>query len=151
VLFIIVAVLSFAMTPRLLVAMDDSEMAEYALQYAFEMHPEAEISVQHVVGEPSGMMGKVMSIALEDNIQEAADKQAESVLRRANRVAEDYEKTIETIVDIGTPAKAIITRAEDFDTVIIGSHGGSFADRLFVGNVAQKVFQHSPVPVTVVR
>jgi nucleotide-binding universal stress UspA family protein len=139
------------MTSRLLVAMDDSKMAEYALQYAFEMHPEAEITVLHVVGEPSGMMGKSMSIALDDNIQEAADKLAESVFKRANRVAEEYGRPIETTVAIGTPAKVIITRAENFDTVVIGSHGGSFSDRLFVGNVAQKVFQHSPVPVTVVR
>ena len=131
--------------------MDDSEMAEHALQYTFEMYPDAEITVLHVVGEPSGMMGKATSIALDDNIQEAADKQAESVFKRANRVAEEYEGTIETTVAIGMPAKAIISRAENFDTVVIGSHGGSFADRLFIGNVAQKVFRHSPVPVTVVR
>ena len=51
----------------------------------------------------------------------------------------------------GHPARAIINRAEEFDTVVIGSHGGTLVDRLFVGDVAQKVFRRSPVPVTVVR
>jgi nucleotide-binding universal stress UspA family protein len=41
--------------------------------------------------------------------------------------------------------------AEGYDTVVVGSHGGSLADRLFVGNVTEKVFRRSPVPVTVVR
>lgn len=45
----------------------------------------------------------------------------------------------------------IINRAEGFDTVVIGSHGGSLANRLFVGSVAENVVRRSPVPVTVVR
>ncbi|MBS8121362.1 universal stress protein [Haloferax volcanii] len=56
-----------------------------------------------------------------------------------------------TDVAWGHPAKSIIKRAGDFDTVIIGSHGGTVAERLFVGNVAERVFRRSPVPVTVVR
>jgi nucleotide-binding universal stress UspA family protein len=41
------------MISRILVPMDDSEMAQRALEYALENHPDAEITVLHVVGEPS--------------------------------------------------------------------------------------------------
>ena len=47
--------------------------------------------------------------------------------------------------------KVIVKRAGDFDAVVIGSHAGSLAERLFVGDIAKTVFRRSPVPVTVVR
>ncbi|MFA9517299.1 universal stress protein [Halopenitus sp. H-Gu1] len=139
------------MIPRVLVPVDDSEMAERAVRYALEAHPDAEIVVLHVVGEPSGMMGKAVGLALEDDIQQAAEEHASAVHQRARDIADQYDTEISTEVAWGSPAKVIINRAADFDTVIIGSHGGTLAERLFVGNVAQKVFRRSPVPVTVVR
>lgn len=139
------------MIERVLVPIDDSEMAERALRYALETYPEAEITVLHVVGEPSAMMGKAVSLALEEDIEEAGEKLAEQVFDSARALAAETDTEIETVVAYGNPAKAIINRAEDFDTVIIGTHGGSLADRLVVGNVAETVFRRSPVPVTVVR
>lgn len=126
-------------------------MAEQALEYALETHPDADITVLHIVGEPSSMLGRAMGIALEDDLQEAAAEAAEPVFARANQVAESHGKTITTQLALGNPAKAIISRAEEYSLVILGTHGGSVSDRLFIGNVAQKVFRHSPVPVTVVR
>ncbi len=54
-------------------------------------------------------------------------------------------------VTVGRPARAIVTRADDYDAVVMGSHGGDMIGRLFVGDVARTVFERSPVPVTVVR
>ncbi|AUX10509.1 universal stress protein UspA [Halalkaliarchaeum desulfuricum] len=139
------------MIDRVLVAMDDSELGEHALEYAIEAHPDAEITVLHVVGGPSAMLGGAAEIALADDIQEAAEERAEDVLNRAREIADEYGIEIDTAVEIGRPARAIVRRAEAFDTVVVGSHGGSLADRLFVGDVAKTVFQRSPVPVTVVR
>jgi len=139
------------MISRVLVAMDDSEMAERALRYAIESHPGAEVTVLTVVGEPSRMLGKATAIALSDDPGASAAEHAEPVLERARGVATEYDAEIETDVGTGTPARVIVERAEGFDTVVVGSHGGSLADRLFVGNVAERVFRHSPVPVTVVR
>jgi nucleotide-binding universal stress UspA family protein len=139
------------MTSRVIVPMDDSEMAVRALRYALEAHPDAEITVLHVVGEPSAMMGKAVGLALEENIQEAAEKHAAEIFERAREIAQSHGVDISTDVAWGSPAKVIVKQADSFDTVVIGSHGGSLADRLFVGNVAQTVFRRSPVPVTVVR
>lgn len=139
------------MISHVLVPMDGSEMAEHALEYALEAHPDAEITVLHIVGEPSWMMGDAVALALEDDIEEAVEDRAADVLERAREIAKEHAVEIETDVAWGSPAKAIINRAADFDTVVVGSHGGSLVDRFVVGNVAQKVFRHSPVPVTVVR
>jgi nucleotide-binding universal stress UspA family protein len=131
--------------------MDDSEMAVRALEYALEAHPDAEITALHIVGEPSAMMGKAVGLALEDNIEEAAERHAAEIFERAREIAQSHGVDISTDVAWGSPAKVIVKEADSFDTVVIGSHGGSLADRLFVGNVAQTVFRRSPVPVTVVR
>ncbi|MDS0222323.1 universal stress protein [Haloarcula sp. S1AR25-5A] len=139
------------MISRVLVPMDDSEMAVRALEYALEAHPDAEITVLHIVGEPSAMMGKAVGLALEENIEEAAEKHAAEIFERAREIAQSHGVDISTKVVWGSPAKAIVKQSDSFDTVVIGSHGGSLADQLFVGNVAQTVFRRSPVPVTVVR
>ncbi len=139
------------MISNVLVPMDDSEMAEHALEYALDAHPEAEITVIHVVGEPSSMMGEAMGLAIESDIEAAAEERASTVLDRARGIAADAGSDIETEIAWGAPAKVILNRAENFDTIVIGTHGGTLLDRLLVGNVAEKVFRRSPVPVTVVR
>jgi len=139
------------MDSRILVPMDDSEMATRALEHALTIHPDAEITVLHVVGNPSPMMGKAMGLAMEDDLEEAAAEHASEIFEHAREIARSHDAEIETDVAWGSPAKVIVTRAESFDAVVLGSHGGSIADRLFVGNVAQTVFRRSPVPVTVVR
>jgi nucleotide-binding universal stress UspA family protein len=136
---------------KILVPMDDSEMAERALEYAIESYPDPEITVLHVVGEPTSMWGAATGLALEENLEEAAEERAKEVFDRARELADEHDVGITTEVQLGHPVRAILNRADDFDTVVIGSHGGSLADRLIIGNVAQKVFRRSPVPVTVVR
>ncbi|WP_136592026.1 universal stress protein [Salinigranum halophilum] len=139
------------MISRILVPMDDSEMAQRALAYALENHPDAEITVLNVVGEPSLWGGVATGLALEDDIGEAAKERAKEVFDDARELAAEHGIEVTTEVQLGEPSRAILDRADDFDAVVIGSHSGSLVDRLVVGNVTQKVFRRSPVPVIVVR
>lgn len=139
------------MPSRILVPMDDSEMALEALEYALENHPDAGITVLHVVGEPTPMWGKATGLALEDDLEEAAGELGERVFAAARDRAAQFDVEIDTEVRVGNPARAILNEADEFDAIVIGSHGGSLTDRLLVGDVAAKVFRRSPVPVTVVR
>ena len=139
------------MVSRVLVAMDDSEMAAEALRYALDMHGDAELTVLAVVGEPSQLMWKATSIAMADDPRKKAEEIAAPVLDRARKIADEHGHEITTTVGYGAPAREIVNRAEEFDAVVIGSHGGTLRDRLIVGDVAKTVFNRSPVPVTVVR
>ena len=139
------------MIERVLVATDGSEMAKRALEYALEVHPDAEITVLYVAGEPSPMMGRALEMALEDDIEEVAREQAEPIFESARELAAERGVDIDTTVDVGSPAKSIVDRAENFDAVVLGSHGGDLRSRLLMGNVAERVVRGSPVPVTVVR
>lgn len=136
---------------RVLVPMDDSRLAERALTYALDHHPEAAITVLSVVGEPSVMMGEAASLAFEDDVEAAARERAEAVFDRARELADERGVQIDTTVAVGRPGRVIVDRADGYDAVVIGSHGGDLVDRLFVGNVTETVFRRSPVPVIVVR
>ncbi|RQG97467.1 universal stress protein [Natrarchaeobius oligotrophus] len=140
------------MVDAVLVPMDGSEMSERALEYALEVFPDADITALHVVGEPSPMWARATGIALADDIEASAREHAEEVFERAREIAADADDVeLDTRVALGHPVRAIVDRAADYETVVIGSHGGNVADRIFVGNVAEKVFRRSPVPVVVVR
>lgn len=139
------------MVQRVLVPMDDSELSERALRYALDVHRDADITVLHVVGEPSGMMGSATGIALADDSEERVRELSEDVFERVNEIASEHGVAVAVESEVGSPASRIVERAEEFDAVVIGTHSGSLADRLLVGNVAKSVFKHSPVPVTVVR
>lgn len=141
------------MISRVLVPMDGSEMSEHALEYALEVHPECDVTVLHVVGGPSPMWGEATSLALAEDIEAVAEERAESVFERAREIAADegYTGSVETQLAFGHPVSAILDQAEDADVVVLGSHGGTLAERLFVGNIAETIFRRSPVPVTVVR
>ena len=144
------------MVSRILVPMDDSEHAGQALRYALDNFPEADVSVLHIVGVPSPMMGEMTALALADDIDEATAELAEPVFDRARDIAaeRDREREIETIVSTGHPAKNVIARADDYDTIVIGAHGsdrGRATRRFLVGNVAETVSKRAPIPVILVR
>lgn len=138
------------MVSRVLVPMDDSEMARRALEYAFDAHPVAEIAVLHVVGGGSPMMGEAASVALSEEFEEG-ERPGEAVFERARELAAERDRAVETELAFGSAAQKILELAEGFDVVVIGSHSGSLAERLFTGNTAETVVRKSPVPVTTVR
>lgn len=139
------------MIDRVLVPTDGSEMADRALEYALDVHGDADITVLFVAGEPSPMMWKALSVAMDEGIGEAAQDHADEIFEDAREMAAEYDVELDTTVAMGSPAQQIVEHAEDFDAVVIGSHSGDLQSRLFVGNVAERVFKRSPVPVTVVR
>jgi len=138
------------MVSRVLVAMDGSKITERALEFALDTYPEAEITVLTIIGEPSGMMGEAVGLMFEETRAEGTED-ARVVLDRAQEIAAAAGKELEGIIGYGKPATEIVERASEFDTIVIGQHESSVADRLFIGNTAHSVVRNSPVPVTVVR
>lgn len=77
-----------------------------------------------------------------------------SGFERADEIAEEHERTVDTAVAFGHPARNIVDRAEEYDTVVVGAHGADWsrASRQFlIGNIAETVSRRAPVPVVIVR
>jgi nucleotide-binding universal stress UspA family protein len=139
------------MVSRVLVPMDDSEMAAAALEFALSVFPTAAVTVLHVAGGPTSYMGEATSLAVADDVDDAVAERAKPVFDHAAEIAADDDRELPTEVALGSPAKTIIDRAEGFDLVVIGSHSSNIASRLLLGNVAETVARDASVPVTIVR
>ncbi|MFB1066695.1 universal stress protein [Natrinema sp. H-ect4] len=139
------------MSGQILVPYDDSGPAEKALEYAFETFPDAAVTALYVVPIPAGYwtaFGDARELGAEQGREHG-----EEILENATTVATEYDRELETEVDIGKPAQTIVSRVEEgeFDTIIIGSHGREGVSRILLGSVAEMVVRRSPTTVIVVR
>ena len=100
------------------------------------------------------MMGEATALALDDNISETAAKRSEPVFQRAHEIADERDREINTIVGIGHPARKILDRAEEYDSIVLGAHSADWSRatrRFLVGDVTETVSKRAPVPVVIVR
>ncbi|WP_222918808.1 universal stress protein [Natrinema sp. SYSU A 869] len=142
------------MPPRILIPFDDSEPANDALEYAFDLFPDGEFVVLVVVDTTS--LPYIPNTADDTEPSDETREllaEAEEVLSTAEAIGDERGIAVETRTQMGTPAQEILeyTESESIDHVVIGSHGRSGITRILLGSVAEVVVRHSSVPVTVVR
>jgi nucleotide-binding universal stress UspA family protein len=78
---------------------------------------------------------------------------AEQVLARTAKRAEEQGVQVDYGAQEGDPAEVILEVAdrEKADLIVVGNKGVTGAKRFFLGSVPNKVIQHSPCGVMVVR
>lgn len=137
---------------RVLVPMDHSPLAERALEEALESHPDAEITVLHVIDYVE-QAGAARLLLGSEELEARAEERTDALFERAREIAADHDVEIETTRRFGEPSREILRYVEthNLDRVVVGSHGRSAVSRYILGSVAEYVIRHSPVPVTVVR
>ena len=137
------------MSSNVLVPIDGSDQSYGGLLYAFESFPDAEFTTLHVVDiEREWYEGPGFPEKWEDRAREAAA----AVHERAEELAAEHDREIDTETEIGIPHKRILGYVVDheIDHVVMGSHGESPITRPFVGHVAEAVTRRAPVSVSVV-
>ena len=143
---------------RVLVPLDDSPMAQHALEQALADYPDADLHLLHVIdfvdagyaASPDAGMGGYL-----DEWEEAARDRADKLFEDATSTAEaaGFAGDVHTTVEIGPPSRTIVEYASehDIDYVVMGCHGRSGVSRVLLGSVAESVVRRSPCPVLVVR
>jgi nucleotide-binding universal stress UspA family protein len=142
------------MTRRVLVALDESEQAWDALEYALAEFEDAEVVALAVINPlEAGFSTEAALPGYSEEWYERAKADAEALLSEAQERAAEADVTLRTRVEHGRPVQCIVAHAEeqDVDHVVVGSHGRSGVSRILLGSVAEGVVRQSPVPVTVVR
>lgn len=140
------------MAKRILVPVDGSEQATEALSYALAEFPGAEIGVINVIDPIDvGYTSTVGMPGYSEEWYEESKENAEAVFEEAQELADEHGVTLTTKTEVGQPAQTIVDYAEEFDQIIMGSHGRSGVSRILLGSVAETVVRRSSVPVTVVR
>lgn len=132
---------------RVLVPLDGSEQSEAALEEAFELFPDAEIHVLHVL--------QVTKIGGED-LKSGYDLAVESgkeICETAADMATENGREIVTEMREGNATKVIVHYAEenDIDHIVMGSMGRSGLFRVLLGSVAEGVTRRAPCTVTICR
>jgi len=143
---------------KILIAVEDSQYAEKAAAYGYELARklEAEIGLLHVddipatapytadpmLNEPPILMPEIM------NVQEQASK------KLLDRIAETYssDTNVYTFHKIGNPKDEILQLAEEWDAdlIVLGTHGRTGFDHFLAGSVAEKVVRKAKCPVLII-
>jgi nucleotide-binding universal stress UspA family protein len=142
------------MAKKVLVPIDGSPQSDTALEYALEEFADEEITVIHVIdpidagySAPVGMPGG------SEEWYESAQSESEALFEEAQEVADEYDVTLDPVEELGRPSRTIVEFADenDFDQIVMGSHGRSGVSRILLGSVAETVVRRATIPVTVAR
>lgn len=142
------------MTDHVLVPFDGSPLAERALAHSLETHPEASITVLYVIDPIDSMVAvEAGGLPAADGWYETARERAETVLAGASERAAARNIDVDTVTEVGRPARTIVTYADehDVDQIIMGGHGRRGIERAILGSVAETVMRRARMPVTVVK
>ncbi len=141
------------MASQILIPVDGSEQSTEALEYAFETFPDAEMTALHVVDAGRGDIGAFSGMTgdLPDDSPEL--EQSAEVLDDARERGREHGVDVETDRGRGRPDRLIVKYAEenDYELIVIGSHGRDGVARVLLGSVAEKIARRSSVPVLIVR
>lgn len=137
---------------HVLVGIDDSDPAWAALEYALEHHPDAALTLLHVVNPADSVYGEYAQFGVDELIEERRER-GEELLEEARERAADHGGEVETVTTVGLPAETLVEEAEarSVDQIVVGSHGRRGVSRVLLGSVAETVARRAAVPVTVVR
>lgn len=131
---------------RLLIPLDGSEEAEYALEYAAELSPRigAQVTLFHVCAPSEHHLQKM---------HEGYLSYRTMLLKDLLNQTGGQETRVDSMMVFGDPATEILGYASenDVDLVAMTTHGRSNISRWLMGSVADKVVRHSRIPVRLVK
>jgi nucleotide-binding universal stress UspA family protein len=144
-----------AMYKNILVPLDGSEFGECSLEHVKAVASgcgAAQIILFRAVEPLSIDEVSRLAVARDDLLYKAQmDNQAEArnYLAKIRRKLAKSGLKVETVVVDGDAADEILAYAQNnkVDLIAMTTHGRSGASRWFFGSVAQKVLQHSPIPI----
>lgn len=142
--------------PRIVVGVDDSEVAAAALRWALEEGAlrQCTVEVVHSWSAPLSALpfGATFVIPVDEaeidsTARDSVDALVDSQLAEMETQPPEVLRTILP----GAAAATLIEVAEGADLLVVGSHGRTRFHRAVLGSVATAVVNHAPCPVVVVR
>ena len=137
---------------HILLGVDGSEHALHAAKKAAELARAVNTNILRIVVayEP------VPAYLGEPNMQSAISarmKEAETILSKAMQAVGEIPGEVHTEILEGPPAEAIldVAKTRESDLIVMGSRGLGRLSGALLGSQSQKVVQHAPCPVLIVR
>jgi nucleotide-binding universal stress UspA family protein len=149
---------------KILIAIDDSNIAEHAAAYGFDIARkfDAKVGLVNIV-EPamlppiSSTADPIMGLPVEGTAMESVElldiqknKSEDIVNQTVQKLGVGLEVT--HFNEFGATVDGIIKCSKEFgaDLIVIGTHNRTGLDRFLMGSVSEHVIRHSEIPVLVV-
>jgi len=136
---------------KILVAIDGSSASEKALVAAIDLatHYKADLTALSVAEVPQvvGMVDEV------DELRRGAEAKFREIGEAAVEYARSRGAALRSVVVRGHAAEAIVRYAESegMNLVVLGQHGHSRIARFFLGSTSDRVSEHCPCTVMIVK
>jgi nucleotide-binding universal stress UspA family protein len=142
------------MYKRILMPTDGSALSEEAIRQGLELTAAlgASATFLYVLESPMTLYQTPESISylpqLYDDLRETGDQ----ALARASELAEEAGVTYDVrLIEDSNPVDAISTLEQDYDLVIMGTHGRSGFNRWMFGSVAEGALRRATKPFLLIR
>ena len=144
------------MFEKILYPTDFSDVSVKALKYikGLKASGTKEVIVMHVIDQRGSdsvhrFLGEKEFQKLEENKQEETGKLLKAIEKELKETGFRVGLRIET----GMPVREIlrVEEEEDVSAIVIGSHGWSNLQEIFLGSISEKVIRRSKKPVLVIK
>ena len=143
------------MFKRILYPTDFSDVSKKALDYIKQLKESGSETVilLHVIDERQ-------ILAIESFISEHSEKLAKDIMESDSLEMEDIKKeleqagfNVESRLEVGNPLREILSveKEEDVSVIVIGSHGKTNLEEVFLGSVSEKVARQCTKPILIVK
>ncbi len=136
---------------KILVAVDFSDVSVKALQLAVEVSEKlgSELEVVHAVPMsavklPQNGVEQFNDEMIKDSLNEAMKKMEEFV---GEHVSDSARLTLKPLFGEPTSEINIYAEANNFDLLVMGTHGRTGISHLLMGSVAESVLRNAKIPV----
>jgi nucleotide-binding universal stress UspA family protein len=141
---------------KVLVAVDASETAQYAVQFLSQLRPAWRVTVLHVIDVEAythpHLSGGLLQ-AYHTQLTQQLRQEANRLLSRVEQQLHDGLEQAEAVVREGRAAEVILTeaRTRQVDLIMLGNRGLSTIPALLLGSVSYRVSHHAPCAVLLVK
>jgi len=143
------------MFEKILYPTDFSDVSKKGLDYIKQLKEGGakEVLIFHVIDErgvePVVRYGPGSAVAVEKKMREEAMQEIRSIEKQLK----ERGFKLEPRVTVGIPLREILTieEREDISVIVLGSHGKSNLEEMFLGSVSEKVIRKCKKPVLVIK
>lgn len=138
------------------VAIDGSPEARAAAEFfaALPLDPASSVRLIAVVEDTPGTRAPGVVPGVRAALEHFAEQRRIELDKTLGEIAPDFEaktSSVDRAVRMGVAATEILAAAKDADLVVVGARGLGAFDRLMLGSVSERVLQHAPCSVLVVK
>ena len=145
------------MFKKILYPTDFSDVSLKALDFLKQLKEcgSEEVLVLHVINEQTivAVRGYGEGTINPDELEKGLIEQATKSVAEVEAELKKFGYKVSKMINIGFPLREILTteKEEDISLIVIGSHGKSNLEEMFLGSVSEKVIRKSKSPVLVIK